>query len=228
MLVVSINSGSDLGVVRLDQRSEPTRLIEAPDIQTNAEVSPDGRWLAYESGESGQREIIVRPFPNVDAGRWQISTNGGQRPVWARSGRELFYDGVRDVGMTAVSITGGATFTRQSDRAVPDDRRLQQVARRRTHVRCFSGRSEVPDDQGCDRGQQALHRKSGGGAQIGSKSCASAQRPIVGCACSTTSLGMFAMPRGCWREARPSPPLPCSRSRSASAPPAPSWLHRQH
>ena len=111
MLVVSINSGSDLAVVRLDQRSEPTRLIEAPDIQTNAEVSPDGRWLAYESGESGQREIIVRPFPNVDAGRWQISTNGGQRPVWARSGRELFYDGVRDVGMTAVSITGGATFT---------------------------------------------------------------------------------------------------------------------
>jgi eukaryotic-like serine/threonine-protein kinase len=86
-------------------------LIEAPDIQANAEVSPDGRWLAYESGESGQREIIVRPFPNVDTGRWQISTNGGTRPVWARSGRELFYDGIRDVGITAVPITGGGTFT---------------------------------------------------------------------------------------------------------------------
>jgi eukaryotic-like serine/threonine-protein kinase len=110
-LVVSVNAGSDIGVVRLDQRTERTPLIEAPDIQANAEVSPDGRWLAYESGESGQREIIVRPFPNVDAGRWQISTNGGTRPVWARNGRELFYDGLRDVGITAVPITGGGTFT---------------------------------------------------------------------------------------------------------------------
>src|SRR5262249_47746998 len=86
-------------------------LIEGPEIQTNAEISPDGRWLAYESSESGQREIIVRPFPNVDAGRWQISTNGGLRPVWARNGRELFCDAIRDVGITAVSITEGATFS---------------------------------------------------------------------------------------------------------------------
>jgi eukaryotic-like serine/threonine-protein kinase len=111
MLVVGINNASDLGVVRLDQRGDPTPLVEGPEIQTNAEISPDGRWLAYESSESGQREIIVRPFPNVDAGRWQISTNGGLRPVWARNGRELFYDAVRDVGITAVSITEGATFS---------------------------------------------------------------------------------------------------------------------
>jgi len=111
MLVVGVNGGSDIGVVRLDQPSGPTPLIEAPDIQANAEISPNGRWLAYESSESGQREIIVRPFPNVDAGRWQISSNGGLRPVWARSGRELFYDGLRDVGMMAVSIGDAATFS---------------------------------------------------------------------------------------------------------------------
>jgi Tol biopolymer transport system component len=109
--VVAINGAADLGVVRLDQKGDVTPLIEAPDIQANAEISPDGRWLAYESSESGQREIIVRPFPNVDAGRWQVSTNGGLRPFWARSGRELFYDGIRDVGITAVSIGEGATFT---------------------------------------------------------------------------------------------------------------------
>ncbi|MBI4476266.1 MAG: hypothetical protein HY654_03780, partial [Acidobacteria bacterium] len=48
-------------------------------------------WLAYESNESGQEEIYVRPFPNVADGRWQVSSGGGNVPLWARSGRELFY-----------------------------------------------------------------------------------------------------------------------------------------
>ena len=52
--------------------------------------SPDGRWLAYQSDESGRQEIYVRPFPGP-GGRWPISTDGGTEPVWARSGRELFY-----------------------------------------------------------------------------------------------------------------------------------------
>jgi eukaryotic-like serine/threonine-protein kinase len=57
----------------------------------NAEVSPDGRWLAYQSDESGRDEISVRPFPNVQSSKWSISTNGGVQPLWARNGRELFY-----------------------------------------------------------------------------------------------------------------------------------------
>ena len=56
-----------------------------------AEISPNGRYIAYSSGESGRNDIYLRPFPRVDHGRWQISTAGGTRPVWARSGRELFY-----------------------------------------------------------------------------------------------------------------------------------------
>ena len=56
-----------------------------------ADFSPNGRYLAYQSDESGRSEIYVRPFPRVDNGRWQVSTAGGTRPVWARSGRELFY-----------------------------------------------------------------------------------------------------------------------------------------
>jgi serine/threonine-protein kinase len=56
-----------------------------------ATLSPDGRWLAFQSGESGQYEIYVRPFPDVASGRWQISTAGGTRPRWSRSGKELFY-----------------------------------------------------------------------------------------------------------------------------------------
>jgi hypothetical protein len=54
-------------------------------------LSPDGKWLAYEFNESGTDEVYVRPFPDTEAGKWQVSTNGGTAPVWAHSGRELFY-----------------------------------------------------------------------------------------------------------------------------------------
>ena len=53
----------------------------------NAEISPDGRWLAYESTESRRLEVYVRPFPNVDDGRWQVSTDLGFKPAWSRSTR---------------------------------------------------------------------------------------------------------------------------------------------
>jgi eukaryotic-like serine/threonine-protein kinase len=69
----------------------PEPLIETMFGEIDSRVSPNGRWVAYQSNESGMPQIYVRPFPNVDAGRWQASTNGGTRPVWARNGRELFY-----------------------------------------------------------------------------------------------------------------------------------------
>jgi eukaryotic-like serine/threonine-protein kinase len=73
-------------------------------------LSPDGRWLAYASNESGRYEVYVRPFPAVNDGRWQISGSGGNEPLWARSGRELFYRaGSGD--LMAVSVTGGAAFS---------------------------------------------------------------------------------------------------------------------
>jgi serine/threonine-protein kinase len=57
----------------------------------NPEIFPDERWLAYESNESGVFEIYVRPYPAVDAGRWQLSTSGGRQPLWSPDGRELFF-----------------------------------------------------------------------------------------------------------------------------------------
>ena len=70
---------------------------------SSADFSPNGRYLAYQSEESGRSEIYVRPFPRVDNGRWQVSTAGGTRPVWARSGRELFYLDASNV-LTAVPV----------------------------------------------------------------------------------------------------------------------------
>jgi hypothetical protein len=65
-------------------------LAEAYD-EEQPTLSPDGRWLAYVSTETGSEEVFVRPFPDVSAGRWQVSTHGGIMPLWAHSGRELFF-----------------------------------------------------------------------------------------------------------------------------------------
>ena len=65
--------------------------MQSPFVERNGIVSPDGRWLAYEAGDSGRAEIYVRPYPDVNSGHWQVSTAGGTRPLWARNGQELFY-----------------------------------------------------------------------------------------------------------------------------------------
>ena len=88
--------GSDIMQVQLDADHRVTPLLQTPFAERNASISPDGRWLSYEANDSGQFEVYVRPFPEVNSGKWQVSTGGGTRPLWARSGEELFY----------VSLTG--------------------------------------------------------------------------------------------------------------------------
>ncbi len=69
----------------------PTRpLLETPYDEAQAMISPDGCWMAYTSDESGRAEVYVRPFPGP-GDRWQVSTDGGVEPMWARDGRELFF-----------------------------------------------------------------------------------------------------------------------------------------
>jgi serine/threonine-protein kinase len=92
-------------------RSKVVPLVQTMAIEYNPDVSPNGRFLAYQSNESGREEIYVRPFPGVNDGRWQVSTGGGTRPVWARNGRELFYVDLANM-LTAVPVeTSGSTFT---------------------------------------------------------------------------------------------------------------------
>jgi hypothetical protein len=66
-------------------------LAETMFNESRAYLLPDGRWLAYQSDESGQNQIYVQPFPDLSAGRWQVSPTGGAEPAWSRNGRELFY-----------------------------------------------------------------------------------------------------------------------------------------
>ncbi len=84
-------SSRNLVLLSLTGEGVPQPLLQTDFNESDGEISPDGRWLAYSSDESGQTEIYVRPFPNVDEGQWQISRQGGNQPLWASDGSELFY-----------------------------------------------------------------------------------------------------------------------------------------
>ena len=101
----------DMFTAPLDPRGQPTvPLLQSKAQKLAAEISPDGRWLAYQSDESGRHEVFVRPFPNVEAGRRQISAEGGTRPAWSPKGDELFYLDGNDQ-LTAVRFeASGTTF----------------------------------------------------------------------------------------------------------------------
>jgi serine/threonine-protein kinase len=86
-------------------------LVETRFKGAHPDISPNGRYVAYRSSESGRNEVYVRPFPQVEGGSWQVSTRGGARPAWSRSGHELFYV---DESMTLIRVpvrTSGSTFS---------------------------------------------------------------------------------------------------------------------
>ena len=106
-------TGSDLRLLPLDgdrtkASDKPLPLLHTPSDESSARVSPDGRWIAYVSDESGREEVYVRPFPAADS-RWQISASGGRRPRWRRDGRELFFASP-DRSLVAVDVQGGSPF----------------------------------------------------------------------------------------------------------------------
>ena len=96
------------GAARAFIRSEP--LIATASDDRNAEISPNGRYIAYQSNESGQFEIYVRPYPQVGDGRWQVSTGFGKGAAWARNGQELFYMDRTNHLMRVSVDTSGPTF----------------------------------------------------------------------------------------------------------------------
>jgi eukaryotic-like serine/threonine-protein kinase len=103
----------DIMMTTLGSSPETRALIHTPYNEAGSAVSPDGRWLAYHSNESGRNEVYVRPFPEVDQGRWQISTDGGAEPRWAANGRELFFTtggGPTPLVVWGASIRPGSTF----------------------------------------------------------------------------------------------------------------------
>ncbi|MEQ1857857.1 MAG: protein kinase [Longimicrobiales bacterium] len=89
-------------------------LAAAAYAERDPAISRDGRWIAYSSNETGRQEVFVRPFPDVDAAKIQVSTDGGSGPLWSRDGRELFYiDGARRLVAVRFDASSGFAVTAQ-------------------------------------------------------------------------------------------------------------------
>ncbi len=98
-------TGNDIYLLSLSEDAELTPLIQTPFTEYWPRVSPDGRWLAYTSDESGIEEVYVRPFPRR-GGKWQVSSSGGTKPLWGPDGKELFYLGSENTLMVAQLESG--------------------------------------------------------------------------------------------------------------------------
>jgi Tol biopolymer transport system component len=114
-------TGRDVWVAPLTGSRQPYSLLNSEFDEYRAQLSPDGRWLAYVSDESGSYEVYVQPFSadgKLDGAKARISTGGGNQPRWRREGGELFYV-AGDGQMMAVAVkTSGATFEQGTPKAL--------------------------------------------------------------------------------------------------------------
>jgi len=102
---------------------KPVAFLNSPSAEVGAAFSPDGRWLAYDSNETGRTEVYVRPFPGP-GGKWQVSIGGGRYAAWSRTGKELFYQ-VDDGSLwVATYILAGNSFRAERPRAWSPERVL--------------------------------------------------------------------------------------------------------
>ena len=119
------DSGTDLWTLPVDLAGDTPRKTGEPQVylRTSANeafprISPDGRWLAYQSDESGQPEAYVQPFPGPGS-KWQISTDGEQDGlVWSRDGKEIVYRNLKGQLMAVAYTASGSTFTASKPRLV--------------------------------------------------------------------------------------------------------------
>jgi Tol biopolymer transport system component len=92
----------DIWMLEVDGERQARPFLQTPFVEGGASFSPDGRWVAYFSNESGRFEVYVRPFPGPGR-QWQVSTEGGAWPHWTRGGREIVYQGAEGE-LTAVPV----------------------------------------------------------------------------------------------------------------------------
>jgi len=121
--VGAVAGGRNITGLRLGTDTTPVPILATPFDEEAPALSPDGKWMAYQSDETGRTEVFVRPFPNTDAGKKQVSSGGGLAPLWSRDGKELFYL-AGDKKMMAARVTAGATLGLSEPVAlfqVPDD-----------------------------------------------------------------------------------------------------------
>jgi Tol biopolymer transport system component len=106
----------DVGFVSVADR-KATTLLGTPFDERSPQFSPDGRWLAYASDESGRFEIYVQPFPGLGQ-KWQVSTGGGAYPRWRRDGKEIFFLKLPEKTLMAAEVKPGSTFAVEAPKAL--------------------------------------------------------------------------------------------------------------
>jgi serine/threonine-protein kinase len=106
----SADSSADVYVLDLHGESEARAVVNTPAYEGGAQFSPDGRWMAYVSDESGQMQVYVRPYPGPDR-QVPVSTQGGTQPVWNRNGRELFYRNMNKMMVVDVTTSPGLVLS---------------------------------------------------------------------------------------------------------------------
>jgi len=118
LYTVSGAAGStDIWVLPLEGDSKPFPFLSAQATQRNAVFSPDSRWVAYSSAETGAAEIFVRPFPPSNRGKWLVSNGSSGAPSWRRDGRELYYT-APDGSVMAVPVTADSAFQHGEPKAL--------------------------------------------------------------------------------------------------------------
>ena len=105
-----VSGGRDIYGLRIGVDTAPVPVLVTPFDENAFVFSPDGKWMAYESDETGRREIFVRPFPNTRDSKVQVSDAGGLTPRWSRDGRELYFVGADD-HLMAVPVRAGSAFS---------------------------------------------------------------------------------------------------------------------
>jgi serine/threonine-protein kinase len=110
---------NDLFIVPVEGTGTASPLLATEHDELNAAISKDGKWMAYQSDLQGRMDIWVRPFPDVNAGQVLVSTNGGSEPVWAPSGRELFYLSP-DNKIMSVAVTAGKELVPEAPKILLD------------------------------------------------------------------------------------------------------------
>jgi Tol biopolymer transport system component len=124
---LSAKTDWDIWIVPTDGKTQPFAFLQERYMEIRASFSPDGRWIAYQSNESGRTEVYVQQFPGP-GGKWQISTEGGVEPHWSGDGKEIFYTAA-DSKIESAAVETGATFNAAIPRTL-FDARLEPVGRR--------------------------------------------------------------------------------------------------
>ena len=116
----NVRGQGDILARRCGRKMKPVPMVASPLSEFSPAISPNRRWMAYSTTETGRSEIVVVPFPNASDSRWPVSVGGGSEPLWSRDGTELFYrNGMNQLVSVRVQTTGafsiGATSVLFSD-----------------------------------------------------------------------------------------------------------------